>query len=170
MLSITADQALSVIQVQQWAQQQLRLSLPLLNGCFVLVPASNLPAEQLLLPPDVSKAAIPWQQRAIPGLSGDNGSSAADSGSGSDTSIPWRLRQVEAVELPAAAGGGGADAADAEMLLCGGGRVKARDINSSALAAVPDHQVRNHVCWWVGFRSVSCPPGQAVRCWGWVCG
>lgn len=105
-----------------------------------------------LLPIDTAAAGIsstsslPWQMRSIPGLTAGSsssiGHSVAPSGSSSSAaSIPCRLRQVQAVELPAAAAAGDAEAAGAVLVLAGGGRVRAGDVSNDALADVAEHEV-----------------------------
>ncbi len=92
--------------------------------------------------PSVSRAPGLYRQPTeIPGLGGSSSSSRA-SGSSSAASIPWRLRQVAAVELPQHAG---AAAADAVLVLVGGGRVRAGAVGDVPLAEVPGHEVRGYL-------------------------
>lgn len=55
-------------------------------------------------------------------------------------SIPWRLRQVSAVEVASHG-----DPADATVVLVGGDRVRAGAVREGLLAEMPDYQVSNWV-------------------------
>lgn len=100
------------------------------------------------VPPVSRPTGIFRQLTEIPGLgvsssfsSFNNFSSSSRAGvsSSSSASIPWRLRQVAAVELPRHAR---AAADDVVLVLVGGGRVRAGAVAGVPLAEVAGHEVR----------------------------
>lgn len=113
---LAQQELLRFVGVQQSVATHLDMQVPLLAGMFVLVPSAQL---QQQLPPDL--------QAALPG-SGDSSAVAA--------AIPWRLRQVAAVEVAP-----GVDPADATVVLVGGDRVRAGAVGCPALGDVPEHEV-----------------------------
>jgi hypothetical protein len=110
-IHVPGEDLLALIKVQQHILTHLRLKLPLLNGMFVLVPTA---------------------QQAAP----SNGSGSSTSSSLTATAIPWRLRQISAVEVAP-----GGEAADATVVLVGGDRVCAGAVREGLLAEVQDYQV-----------------------------
>jgi hypothetical protein len=107
---------LQFINVQQSIAAQLLMQLQLLEGMFVLVPSAQL------------QLSLFESQQA--GISCSNSSVVA-------AAIPWRLRQVSAVEVAL-----GGDPADATVVLVGGDRVRAGAVHEAQLADVPDREVR----------------------------
>ena len=93
----------------------LHIQLPLLHGLFVLVSSTDLQ--------DTTGSA----QQAY-------GSAHA---AAIATAIPWRLRQISAVEVAP-----GIDPANATVVLVGGDRVRAGAVREGLLAEVQDHEVR----------------------------
>lgn len=150
MLYVPADLVANCFGLQQWAQQELDLVVRLLQGCFVLARPQDIPDGQLPPPEGSCDASIPWQLRAIPGLSAagttsnaNAGNSSADNNNGSAASIPWRLRRIESVEQQAPSGGDANDDAAAALVvvLSGGGRVRVSALCNEAFMEVAEHEV-----------------------------
>jgi len=138
----------------QWVRHKLNIILPLLQGTFVLTPTptpSHPHGGEGL--PSPTKAAGEQSEGAnssgssSQGRRGGSNGSNGSSGVGLGVVLPWRLRQVERVELPA---GGGDEAAAAAVVLVGGGRVRAGDLGNQLLQDLDDHEVRECVCVWGG--------------------
>jgi len=122
-IHIPGDDLLHFIRVQQWVQAQLRFNLPLLKGVVVAAPAADLQQ----LPPQELLAAH-----------GDNsGSTDAAVAAAVSAMIPWRLRQVSAVDVAPHV-----DPADAVLVLVGGSRVRAGAVMRGRLWELQDYQVR----------------------------
>lgn len=145
---------LKLISAQQWLLDHLGLSVPLLDGCFVLVPSADLQHDTTLLPAQqMPHAHTPqggdslFQEGNAQGgssYSRQQISSCATAGGSLPTlpgvccATPWCLRQVDAVELTA---GGCSDPRDVVLLLRGGGRVKAGWVSPDTLKDVAQYQV-----------------------------
>jgi butyrate kinase len=113
-IQLPLSDLLHFIRVQQWVHKTLHTQLPLLHGLFVLVGSMDLQettgsAQQAYS--SVHAAAIA-------------------------AAIPWRLRQISAVEVAP-----GVDPADATVVLVGGDRVRAGAVKQGLLAEVQDHEV-----------------------------
>ena len=120
---------LHFVALQCWVGSNLGMQLPLLNGMFVLVPSNTQqPVSKIL---QAACNYSPTESSAI-----DTAACAA---------IPWRLRQVSAVEVAP-----GVDPADATVVLVGGDRVRAGAVREGLLAEMPDHEVSLGVCVRVG--------------------
>lgn len=98
-IHVSADDFMQFIRVQQWVLQHLNIKLPLLQGVLVAVSTADL---QHPNPAGLQDALLPCM--------GGSSSGAAALAAG----IPWRLRQVSAVEAAV-----GADPADAAVTLGG---------------------------------------------------
>mgnify|MGYP001807675476 CR=1 FL=1 len=92
------------------------MQLQLLEGMFVLVASAQLQLSQF--------------ERQQAEFSGGSSSAVA-------AAIPWRLRQVSAVEVAS-----DGNPAETTLVLEGGGRVRAGALHEAQLADVPDHEVR----------------------------
>jgi hypothetical protein len=114
-IQLSLSDLLHFIRVQQWVHKTLHIQLPLLHGLFVLVSSTDLQ--------DTTGSA----QQAY-------GSAHA---AAIATAIPWRLRQISAVEVAP-----GIDPANATVVLVGGDRVRAGAVREGLLADVQDHEVR----------------------------
>jgi hypothetical protein len=108
-IHISRADVLHFVKLQQRVAEYLKIKLPLLNGMYMLVPSSHLQQQQ--------------------GCSGSDSSAEA-------AAIPWRLRQVSAVEVVP-----GGDPADATVVLVGGDRVRAGAVREGLLDEVQDYQV-----------------------------
>lgn len=126
-------------------QHKLNITLPLLQGTFVLTPSPSPPPSPTKTAGEQSEGAnssgSSSQGCRRGGCNGSNGSSGVGLGAG----LPWRLRQVECVELPA---GDGDEAAAAAVVLVGGGRVRVGDVGNQPLQDLDDHEVREGVGVW----------------------
>jgi hypothetical protein len=100
------------VKVQQFVTAHLGIKLPLLNGTFALVPTAQLAASN-----SNDGSSLPAAAMA--------------------TAIPWRLRQVSAVEVAP-----GGDPADATVVLVGGDRVRAGAVRQGSLTDSQEHEVR----------------------------
>jgi len=140
-IHLPGDDLLNFVGVQQWVRDTLHISLPLLDGMYVLVPSSSL------------QQPLPSTQHAACGLCSTGGthsnSLAADpvarpaAPAAVCPAIPWRLRQVLRVELAPtdSSSSSSSDPADATVVLVGGGRVRAGDVSPALLADTADYQV-----------------------------
>lgn len=136
-IHVPGEDLLAFIAVQQWLHQHLGLELPLLEGCWVLVRSADLQScsAAAAAEPSGSKAGQHHMQVALrPGFDSStiNGNTAA----ALSAVVPWRLRQVKAVQVAP-----GVDPADATLLLVGGERVTARDLGTQELHETQDYQV-----------------------------
>jgi len=139
-IHLPGDDLLNFVGVQQWVRDTLHISLPLLDGMYVLVPSNSL------------QQPLPCTQNTACGLcrtGGTHSSSPAADPVGRPAApaavcpaIPWRLRQVLRVELAPADSSSSSDPADAIVVLVGGGRVRAGDVSPALLADTADYQVR----------------------------
>lgn len=89
-IHVPGDELLNFIAVQQWVQDKFGSPLPLLNGGFVLVPSRNIPE---LCSREVMAAC------GYGGGGGRGSSSSSSFAAAVAEVIPWRLRQVEGVEV-----------------------------------------------------------------------
>jgi hypothetical protein len=125
-IHVPSGDLLHFIGVQQFIAAQLGIKLPLLNGTFVLVPTAQLrqqPSQQL-------------QAGGLGSSSNVNGSSSGSDSSAMAAAIPWRLRQVSAVEVAPIG-----DPADATVVLVGGDRVRAGAVQAGWLTETPEYEV-----------------------------
>ena len=112
---------LHFVALQSWVSTNLNMHLPLLNGMFVLVPSGpHQPMSKVL--------------QAACGYSHTQSSAFA---AAVCATIPWRLRQVSAVEVAP-----GVDPADATVVLVGGDRVRAGAVREGLLDETQDNEVR----------------------------
>jgi len=126
---VAGDELISFIKVQQWVEEKCGFALPLLSGIFVLVSSDDVP--ELSSKDVMDKCGY-----------GKRGSSSGGGGSSSfakdvATVIPWRLRQVEQVEVKP-----GEAAERARLLLEGGGCVEASQVRADTMVDVADYEVR----------------------------
>lgn len=122
-IHVPGDELLNFIRVQQWVQEECKTKLPLVSGAFVLVSSRDVPDR-------------PCSRELMDGC-GYGANSGAFCRAVADC-VPWRLRQIEAVEV----GGPGQEPGEAQVLLQGGGCIKASSVSTDALADMPDYQVR----------------------------
>lgn len=103
-IHLPANDLLGFIQVQQWVLQHLKFKPPLLQGVLVLVPSADLH----------TPATADLQETC--GFSSKGSSTDVDTAFAAavTAAVPWRLRQVSAVQVSV-----GADPADASVLLEG---------------------------------------------------
>lgn len=125
-IHVPGEDLLGFIAVQQWVEDKCEIPLPLLVGSFVLVRSDDVPE---LCSRDV-------EESCGYGRCSRRSSSSSFSKAVADV-IPWRLRQIEQVELDPAGKAG-----DAYLLLKGGGRVRASTVNNNRLIEEPDYEVR----------------------------
>jgi hypothetical protein len=111
------------------------MTVPLLNGVFVLVSAADLTDTAQDIHAASTGVSDSGTTSSVPGLQPNGCVSAAAA------AIPWRLRQVAAVQLHA-----DRDPADATLLLVGGGRVRAGAVKQGCLEDAEDFQVRRKAC------------------------
>lgn len=124
-IHVAGEELLNFIEVQQWAEEKLGTSQPLLNGAFVLVQSRDVPE---LSSREVMDAC---------GYGARSSSNANRFAQAVDEKIPLRLRQIHRVEYAP-----GEAAKDAYVLLEGGGRVRAGKVSSDTLGEVTDYEVR----------------------------
>lgn len=110
------------------------MTVPLLNGVFVLVSAADLTDTAQDIHAASTGVSDSGRTSSVLGLQPSGCMSAAAA------AIPWRLRQVAAVQLHA-----DRDPADATLLLVGGGRVRAGAVKQGCLEDAEDFQVRRKV-------------------------
>lgn len=128
-IHVPGDELLNFIRVQQWVEDKCKSPLPLLNGAFVLVSSRDIPE---LCSKDIQDACgygRSSSSRSFVRAVGEN--------------IPWRLRQIEAVEA-----GSGSEPGQALLLLEGGGCVKASMVSCDGLADVQGHEVSLSQNFW----------------------
>jgi hypothetical protein len=119
-IHVPGDELLNFIHVQQWVEGKCKSPLPLLNGAFVLVSSRDIPE---LCSKDIQDACgYGRNSRSFVRAVGEH--------------IPWRLRQIEAVEV-----GADSEPGQALLLLVGGGCVKTSMVSCDALADVKDYEV-----------------------------
>lgn len=132
-LLIPGEDLVDLIRVQQSVQDKLFMTVPLLDGVYVLASAADLPdtAQEF----SAASAGVSDSSRAphVAGLL----SSCADAAAAA-AAIPWRLRKVAAVLIHPSK-----DTANATLLLVGGGRVRAGAVKQGCLADAEDPQVGN---------------------------
>ncbi len=121
-MHLPRDDCIHFIQLQQWLATHLGMTVPLLDGMFVLVPSAQLQQQQ--------------QHQGADGLP-DFGVGGRSDSSRLAAAVPWRLRQVSRVEVAP-----GGDPAEATVVLVGGDRVRAGAVREGQLEEVPDHEVR----------------------------
>jgi hypothetical protein len=114
---VPRTELLAFIAIQQWVQQHLGLPLPLLDGSFVLVHTNNLHAAHNTAGAVLQQDASHTQDGSSTSLQHTNSPRAMAA------AIPWRLRQVSAVEVAPSG-----DPADATVVLVGGDRVAAGQV------------------------------------------
>jgi hypothetical protein len=124
-IHVAGDELLNFIGVQQWAEEKLGTSQPLLTGAFVLVRSRDVPE---LSSREVMDAC---------GYGARTSSNANRFAQAVDEKIPLRLRQIQRVEYSP-----GDAAKDAYVVLEGGGRVRAGKVSSDTLGDVTDYEVR----------------------------
>lgn len=127
-IHVAGDELIAFIKVQQWVEEMCGFALPLLSGIFVLVSSNDVPE---LSSKDVMESCG-YGKRG--GSSGGGSSSFAKDVA---NVIPWRLRQVEQVEVKP-----GEAAERARLLLEGGGCVEASQVRADTMADVADYEVR----------------------------
>jgi len=142
-IHVAREDLLAFIAVQQWLNQHLGLELPLLEGCWVLVRSADLQhcSAAAAAEPSGSKADQQHMQAAL--KSGfDRSTMDGSTAAAVSAVVPWRVRQVQAVEVAP-----GVDPADATLLLVGGERVAARDLGPQELHEIQDYQVIIRLSW-----------------------
>jgi hypothetical protein len=128
-IHVPGDELLNFIRVQQWVEDKCKSPLPLLNGAFVLVSSCDIPE---LCSKEVQAAC------------GYGRSSSRAFVRTVSKHIPWRLRQIETVEV-----GADSEPGQALLLLEGGGCVKASMVSCDGLGDVQDYEVSLPLFWCV---------------------
>jgi hypothetical protein len=122
-IHVPGDELLSFIRVQQWVQAECKTALPLVSGAFVLVSSADVPE--------------PPCSRELMDACGYGANSGAFCRAVANC-VPWRLRQIEAVEVGPP---GQQEPGEAKVLLQGGGCVKASSVSPDTLIEARDYEV-----------------------------
>jgi hypothetical protein len=130
------EDLIDLIRVQQSVQDKLFMTVPLLDGVYVLASAADLP--DTVQEFSAASTGIRDSSRTTAGLPSSRVNFAAAA-----AAIPWRLRKVAAVLIHPSK-----DPANATLLLVGGGRVRAGAVKRGCLADAEDPQVgsRQGIC------------------------
>lgn len=126
---LSANDLWGYVRVQQLAQQLLGQRVQLMADCFIAVRSDDIEETSPVdvVPPGTFPNRTTFDETIA-------------------VNVPWRLRQIEVVEVPAAAGGGGGqqpppDMSAVKVRLVGGGCVTAANLAQEHLFSLQHYDV-----------------------------